>query len=346
MEQQAKGGKVKLQKARSGGYEVKFDPKDYTGWAGSFFTWWRGIKKPHWVNPGPPGKIADDFRIAILGDWGTGLYGAPMCAESIARTSPGYNMVLHLGDVYYSGTPREVQERFLKAWPRVPRALSRALNSNHEMYTGGHGYFDQTLTRFRQSGSTFAIQNAHWLLVGLDTAYEEHDLARDQAPWLRRLVAKARKEGRRVVLFSHHQPYSIFEKGGEKLLEKLKSLLENREIFAWYWGHEHRCVIYESHPNWGLAGRCVGHGGFPYFRDQLPGASIASRNADGSTWRKLQGRGTAPAALVLDGPNPYIVGQENNYGPHGYMTLRISGPRLSEIVHSPGGAVIYNQQLC
>jgi hypothetical protein len=90
----------------------------------------------------------------------------------------------------------------------------------------------------------FAWQNAHWLLVGLDSAYHEHDLAMNQADWLEGLVAAARNG--KVVLFTHHQPYSLIEKQGTKLVEKLSGLLESRRIFAWYWGHEHRCVIYDA----------------------------------------------------------------------------------------------------
>jgi hypothetical protein len=36
---------------------------------------------------------------------------------------------------------------------------------------------------------------------------------------------------------------------------------------------------------------------------------------------------------VLDGPNECIPGHENEYLPHGYMTLRFDGPELFETVH-------------
>src|SRR5262249_22137300 len=160
----------------------------------------------------------------------------------------GYQLFLHLGDVYYSGTPSEVKERFLALWPRRAGAFSRALNSNHEMYTGGHAYFNQTLKEFEQSSSCFALQNDHWLLVRLDCAYQEHDFAMNQGSWLAGLVAAAGK--RKVVLFCHHQPYSLFESQGPKLVEKLDGLLSAGRIFAWYWGHEHRCVVYDKHPLW------------------------------------------------------------------------------------------------
>ena len=137
--------------------------------------------------------------VALLGDWGAGLYGAPACAHSIVREG-GYHALVHLGDVYYSGTKREVRKHFLDPSPRVPNAINRACNSNHEMYSGGEGYFGETLPDFQQPSSTFLIENDHWVLGGLDTAYLAHDLDDDQVEWLDRVVN--RLEGRRLVLFS------------------------------------------------------------------------------------------------------------------------------------------------
>jgi hypothetical protein len=49
-----------------------------------------------------------------------------------------------LATVYYSGTTSEIDDRFIAFWPNVTGAENRACNSNHEMYSGGHGYFDRT----------------------------------------------------------------------------------------------------------------------------------------------------------------------------------------------------------
>ena len=35
---------------------------------------------------------------------------------------------------------------------------------------------------------------------------------------------------------------------------------KRKKIFAWYWGHEHRCALYDQHPKWGVFGRCIGNG--------------------------------------------------------------------------------------
>src|SRR5262245_39955706 len=84
--------------------EVKFDNLDIFGWLPT------GLKtvfkvKPHpWVAPAPNAEtIPDKFRIALFSDWGTGLYGAPHITRSIQGDATGFNMMLHLGDTYYSG---------------------------------------------------------------------------------------------------------------------------------------------------------------------------------------------------------------------------------------------------
>lgn len=328
-----------------GSFEAKFDERnDMVGWARSFFSWWRRCLDKHPFLP-PPTTVTQSSsiqRIALLGDWGTGLYGAPVCAASIERSEQP-DLVLHLGDVYYSGQPREVDERFLALWPRLPGATHRALNSNHEMYAGGHGYFEKILPAFEQSSSCFAIATDHFLLVGLDTGYDEHDLHGDQLAWLQQLVSKA--DGRKVVLFSHHQPFSIFEKQGKKLLEKLRPLLNGKKIFAWYWGHEHRMMVYDAHPAWGLHGRLVGHGGFPYFRDDVTALrSVGKNDADESGWYRVEGQNGLGARL-LDGINPWITENSALYGPHGYMTLELDGNRIHERVHSPSGEVLLEQTI-
>jgi hypothetical protein len=233
---------------------------------------------------------------------------------------------MHLGDVYYSGDDGEMKTRFLDVWPNVQGALSRGLNGNHEMYTGGKAYFDVALNHFRQPASYFALQNNHWLLACLDTAYADHDLAGDQASWLTNLIAQA--GDRKVVLFSHHQPFSLMDVQGPKVVQKLQVHLTAGRIYAWYWGHEHHCVIYDPHPVWGLRGRCVGHSGFPEFRKTDWGAAPAQ-----PTWHRLNQTSDSPGGSVLDGRNEYIEGHETEYVPHGYVTLEFENSTMTEIVH-------------
>jgi hypothetical protein len=326
------------------GLEAQFDEHDILGWAKSLFTWIRKIRPHKWQTaPATPDSIPNNTRVAILGDWGTGLYGARPCAESIEQDQEGYGLLLHLGDVYYSGTDKEVAERFLDPWPSNAGAISRACNSNHEMYTGGYAYFDQTLKKFNQPASYFALQNDDWLLVGLDSAYKEGRLANEQVEWLKGLLANA--GNRRVILFSHHQPFSWMEKPESKLQSEMGELLTDRRIFAWYWGHEHRCMIYDRHPAWNIYGRCVGHSGYPYFRDKIQVGNIVAHGSQDSTLRRVEMKNMVPGGLILEGPNPYIKGHENDYGPNGYMTLELNGDRINEIVQMPDGSIIYDREI-
>lgn len=334
----------RVEAAPGGGLEAKFDEKDVLGWAKSLFTWVKKLKPHKWqIAPPVPDQIPNSVRIAILGDWGTGLYGAPACAQSIESDPKDYGLLLHLGDVYYSGTDKEVLDRFLNLWPKKPNAINRACNSNHEMYTGGYAYFDQTLKKFKQPASYFALQNDHWLLVGLDSAYKEWELANDQVAWLRALLASAGE--RRVILFSHHQLFSWMETPGSKLQSELGELLTNKKIFGWYWGHEHRCMIYDRHPVWNIYGRCVGHSGYPYFTDKNSAGTVSAPGPQDSVWRTVGMKNMVPGGMILEGPNPYLPGHEKKYGPNGYMTVEFNGDRINEIVHMPDGSRAYEREI-
>jgi hypothetical protein len=322
--------------APAGGFEVMFDTHDILGWVGSVFTMWRRLSPHQWL---PPAEQIEAFgkelTIAVLGDWGTNLYGAPASAQSAAKTK-GLGLLLHLGDVYYSGTDKETEGRFLEPWPQVRGVVSRALNGNHEMYAGGIAYFDRVLPKFGQQSSCFAWQNPHWLLIGLDTAYMDFDLDKDrQVPWLRQVVGQACDRG--IVLFSHHQLFSLFESQGTKIQSAIGDLLARRRIFAWYWGHEHRCFLFDKHPTFGLFGRCVGHSGMPYFRDL--------KGDNRTAWHRHSATSKAPGGILLDGPNPYILNEEQKYGPNGYVTLQFTGADLTESVHLPDGKVVWTKKL-
>jgi hypothetical protein len=111
------------------------------------------------VQPAPPVPLGSNARVIVVGDWGTGLAGAIAGGQQmrtvLESTEPNHDChVIHLGDVYYSGWPEEYEDRFLRYWPvdrDNQRVLSWSLNGNHDMYSGGHGYFHVLLRdpRFR-----------------------------------------------------------------------------------------------------------------------------------------------------------------------------------------------------
>jgi Calcineurin-like phosphoesterase len=332
----------------AGGYEAKFGEGptggDLWGWFRSLFD---HIDRTHaHAIMRPPnddvGSIKNDARIALVGDWGTNLYGAPVSADTIKQTGP-YDLLLHLGDIYYSGTKTEVQTRFLDVWPKSAAATNRALNGNHEMYSGGFGYFDEICPAFGQASSYFAFQNDHWLLIGLDTAYVDHDLDAGQLGWLNAVIQNA--GGRKIVLFSHHQPFSRLGSQGPNLAHALSPLLTGKAFTAWYWGHEHECIVYDRHTNFGLSGRCIGHGGIPSPRKAKVLNAPSERISGGVAWKRFSSTAESPSCLLLDGPNPYIKGEEDMFGPHGYATLQFEGPSLIERIFLPGGSCLFENQI-
>lgn len=345
-------GDLSLTEMPAGGLEAKFDTRDWLGWA---TVAWAKLKHPkaHVLVPGSPTPLPlpDRGRVGLIGDWGTGLYGAPVIAEAIRRDPDPFALLLHLGDVYYAGTEKETRQRFLDLWPQRPEATHRALNSNHEMYSGGEYYFRNTLPAFGQDASYFAFQNARFTLVGLDVAHTDHAIDDAQVAWLRGILNQA--GDRRVVLFSHHQLFSCFESQGTKLWanQGFADILDSRRIFAWYWGHEHRCAIYQDpESRSGLWGRCIGHGGMPQGRKETRKLPVAQGFGSGD-WRqapaKVDSRGVqlAPRSAILEGPNPLIPGEEDKFTPHGYAVLTLDDDHLIEEVRDPAGAILYRHQL-
>src|SRR5262245_9037865 len=70
----------------AGGYEATFDNLDPT-WLRVAVPWVKHhleIGRHPWADtPGPVEQIENNCRVAVLGDWGTGMYGAPECAARI-----------------------------------------------------------------------------------------------------------------------------------------------------------------------------------------------------------------------------------------------------------------------
>jgi hypothetical protein len=336
----------------AGGLEAKFDTQDWLGWA---TVAWAKLKNPvkhPLVRPAARTEpLPRTARVALVGDWGTGLYGAPQIRKALLADADPFALMVHLGDVYYAGTQKEVSERFLAVWPRRPEAVHRALNSNHEMYSGGYPYFQSTLPAFGQEASYFAFQNEHWTLVGLDVAHIDHGIDDEQVAWLAAILQQAGT--RRVILLSHQQLFSNLESQGDKLWGHagFAAILRSRRIFAWYWAHEHRCTIYrEPDETSGLLARCIGHGGMPQSRKKTKGLPKAA-GFDRADWRQAparldgSGRRLAPPALVLEGRNPYVKGEEDDFSPHGYAVLTVDGEHLIEQVKDADGKVIYEQRL-
>lgn len=258
--------------------------------------------------------------IGLAADWGTGTDSAYRVADAIRARSPEFT--IHLGDVYYSGTEQEYRDYFLAPdeWPRG-RVGTYALNGNHEMYSGGAGYFGLALPSLGQETSYFCLANDHWRIVAVDTGYYARTVpflelllrrwVRLPAPsreWLRDVVFADPADFRPVILLSHHQWFSAFEAGYATVGANLAPFMDR--VLLWLWGHEHRFAGYAP---FGLKGapkvraRCIGHGGMPI---ELGKSPSKERNLVFHDQRK---------ADTVDGAT---------IGFCGFAMLRLKGPEL------------------
>ena len=238
-------------------------------------------------------RLPDHGTVALVADWGTGQDGARKLLAKIAAKKP--DTVIHLGDVYYSGTESEVQNYFYAIWQKVlgiPKVAWGAkltdlaakpatyhLTGNHDMYAGGQPYYT-VIDMLGQPASYFCLRNEKWQFIALDTGlHDANPVAQGQptfledteVAWLKHKIGTA--GSRKTILLSHHQLYTAYESekiGGhlanEKLLAQVQDVLA--DVTAWFWGHEHNLVIFKEHLN--VLGRCIGHGAFPVAVDDAP----------------------------------------------------------------------------
>ena len=241
--------------------------------------------------------------VALIGDWGTGTAVAVDLLNEVAQQKP--DVLIHLGDIYYSGTLGECDFNFKRI---VDAVLDRAttqipvftLSGNHDMYSGGAGFYRllQTLNAAprQQPASFFCLrsEDRHWQFVAMDTGLHDYNpftvtevltfLEQDEEDWL---VERIREFPGKTILLSHHQLFSAFSQIGPanpdgsltacnpRLLASFNRFVDAApgRIAAWFWGHEHNLCVYEPYLSLAV-GRCVGHGAVPVFTTDSPYAVL------------------------------------------------------------------------
>ena len=234
-------------------------------------------------------EIKNDAHVALLGDWGTGAPPAINVLRSVAGDNP--DLIVHLGDIYYSGTPAECQSNFVGPISAILRTEAPmpvyTLSGNHDMYCGGVGFYELikqlNAAPFTQPASFFCLRSADekWQLLAMDTGLHDDNpvtvagavtyLEEDEIAWH---CDRINEFPGRTVLLSHHQLFSAFSPIGSAdaqgkqsavnphLLKAFKRMTQTKGVAAWFWGHEHTLSIYKSFA--GLErGRCLGHGAVP-----------------------------------------------------------------------------------
>ena len=358
-----------------------FTPADIRGWGVDIGLSLIGrlLDGSHPFEDAPAQVDVDDARtrLVLFSDWGT---GSPDAVKVIDRArsyveDPGYDVhVVHLGDTYYSGTEFEARKHVLDLWPVTSQQSGRigswALNGNHDMNSGGHGYFTTTLgdERFsRQKANGRATSWFHlkgrqtWDVIGLDTAYQDPVagfragalllfgrlgfLHGSQSDYV---TERSAEPGRRLLLLSHHQLFSAYDDDITKdsvLRTKLQPALDRRGVDVWFWGHEHDCLAYN--PFRGVnAARVIGHAAVPtLFRSEPPGTPYG--DGDHHLVVPTPGQDLAadhPLRSVKWEYRDYEVGEDGkNWAKHGFAVVDLSANGL-RVRHVDQDGVVYVEE--
>jgi hypothetical protein len=318
--------------------ELKFALCDVAGWSECVTTYLAykasGGDLPYHTNMNPVFDLGLKSNIAIVGDWGTGDEVAINLLQQVTSLNP--EVLIHLGDVYYAGTQREEEANFLDVCSHVlgNDVLLLSLCGNHDMYSGGNGYY-WLVDHIGQHASYFCLQNDAWQFLAMDTGHNDNDPRTiggnmtslitvdgwSEADWHLEKIQQRGK--RRTVLLSHHQLFSPFGAVGNvgaqqyaynpRLFANFQSVLS--KIDWWFWGHEHTLAVFD--PYMGLKrGRCVGASAVPVFTDQWKYA-----NADG-----LKTYQNAP--LPTWSPNAVLGDNGTDYA-HGFAIMTLKGASAS-----------------
>jgi predicted phosphodiesterase len=235
--------------------------------------------------------IKSNARIGLIGDWGTGAEPAKRILRQVKTNQP--DVLVHLGDIYYSGTDDECRMNFDAIVNDVLERRTKdisvyTLAGNHDMYSGGIGYYSLisrlNKSSMKQPASFFCLrtEDNSWQLLAMDTGQHDYNalsvstaltyVDQDERDWHE---ARIREFPGKTILLSHHQLFSAFSQIGprdvtgklnpinpelKKVYDQLRSA--GKTIAAWFWGHEHNLCVYQLYHDL-RRGRCLGHSAIP-----------------------------------------------------------------------------------
>lgn len=250
--------------------------------------------------------------------------------QQIAGFAP--DAVIHLGDIYYSGTPDECQLNvaipFSKIFPKEKRPLFLSIPGNHDYYSFGEGFYQlidgaNPDPDRKQEASYFCLRTEDdcWQFLGMDTGRHDYkpypwdqvsapDLEESEMEWHRdKLAAKSFKGT--TILLSHHQLFSQHCKVGNGQLpwanEHLLGIFEPYfdRIAAWFWGHEHNLALYQNECMKLARGRLVGCSAYEESTGESPYAPYSNEFAAAVPYRQPMTK----------------LSQANGYFHHGYAII-------------------------
>jgi len=230
---------------------------------------------------GHPLETDQKITVALIGDFGSGLYYSRFIAKKIAEFQP--HSVIHLGDVYYAGRAKEFEENFQKPLdPLLTTSQVFTLNANHEMMSGAFAYFNyikykrttrQGWAAQDQEGSYFCIRNENYQLIGIDTAYHENGRHNNEKlqTWLGERLRQGKQASpkRTNILLSQNEPYRLGQENFTGVYHDLKKFIDAKLIDFWFWGNTHYGALFDKTNKLPFIGSCMGHGGHPIYKKDV-----------------------------------------------------------------------------
>jgi hypothetical protein len=270
--------------ARIKGFIARYSALDWLGWLQCESQYLRHSVEARfpqyndWKQQTPPSlaygvieyRLPNTCKILLIGDWGTHMTdNVAMLRQALKKFAP--DAVIHLGDVYYSGTRGECERNVLTVMDRLVRELKIkrppffTLPGNHDYYSGGRGFYamigaiNAGLPGCEQKASYFCLRTAdeRWQFLGMDTGYNDRDPINQKSPGLVASEVEWHRDkldrfGGTTVLLSHHQLYSakeVLSKGARAWLnEDLHAAFQPYydRVAAWFWGHEHNLILFND----------------------------------------------------------------------------------------------------
>jgi predicted phosphodiesterase len=236
--------------------------------------------------------------VLLIGDWGTHMPdNAALLRQALEKFKP--DVIIHLGDVYYSGTVEECTANVLDVLDAIvadvnlpKRPAFFAIPGNHDYYSGGSGFYrmigkvNSGVAGCTQQASYFCLrtEDSKWQFLGMDTGYGDRNPVEQQAPILQVHEGAWHRDKLdnfpgTTILLSHHQLISAKEtlNAGQRpyLNENLYATFKPYfdRIAAWYWGHEHNLILFQNDLK-------IQNGDLPLRKGRLLGCSAYEETLD------------------------------------------------------------------
>jgi hypothetical protein len=291
-------------------------------------------------------QLPANSRVLMIGDWGTHMPdNVALLRQALKKFDP--DVIIHLGDVYYSGTVEECSENVLDVMNAIVAELRPqrrpaffSIPGNHDYYSGGSGFF-QMIAKINsgvagctQQASYFCLRTAdqRWQFLGMDTGCGDRNPVEQQAPSLQVHEGAWHQDKLdhfpgSTILLSHHQLLSAKEQLNKGLRPFLNENLYGMfsqyfdRIAAWYWGHEHNLIVFDNDLN-------IHAGDTPLKKARLLGCSAYEETLDGDPFKINY----PEARFIKNMPrlkvSKYATGAQNFYN-HAFAIFDIAPEKIT-----------------